>query len=149
MALKRKSGASFVDVASLKRKSGGSWVPVSNVYRRQGGAWVKVWPVTAAVVQVLASIVYIVSNGTQYITVGSSVTGGVGPFTYSWSLSEVSPPGSITISGSATSQSVTVQSVGTNRYNNATLTLTVTDLGNGSTVSTGVGYLDIQHGVAA
>jgi hypothetical protein len=44
MAIKRKSGGTFVDVAAVKRRSGGTWITVANVYRRSGGTWIKIWP---------------------------------------------------------------------------------------------------------
>lgn len=128
-----------------RRASASAWADIAAGYRRTASGWYQVWPNIAPLAVAISGLSYHqVANGTTVVGFGSTVTGGVPPYSYSWSYSGV--PGAI-ITGGATAASVSLQSTGNNRANAGTLTLVVTD--SASSSKTATFYTEIQHGVAA
>lgn len=98
----------------------------------------------ASVVMSPAGITASKANGVSFSQAfTASVTGGVGPFTYAWSISGA--PG-FSLSG-ATTATCTVTAPGqTNIEKIADLTVTVTDTGNGNITCADVEQVDVAWG---
>jgi hypothetical protein len=89
-----------------------------------------------------------VSNGAVSGAYGSTCTpsGGKSPYTYTWSCEAYLPynTGYAVIESGASSASVSIRSMGTNQYNEITLTCTVTDANGRSAVASK--FCRINHG---
>lgn len=128
-----------------RRASASAWANIAAGYRRTASGWLQVWPnIAPLAVAISGQSYYSVANGTTEIVLGSSVTGGVPPYSYSWS---VSGGLGVLITGGATAASVILRSSGNNRANAVTVTLVVIDAASSSKTATF--YLEIQHGIAA
>lgn len=86
------------------------------------------------------------ANGTHNFAISSNVTGGVGPFTYSWTWES---GGVNMVISNATSAACDVASTGTNVQNTGVIKCTVIDTGNGNLSRSGTGTVDVVHGTPA
>lgn len=80
-----KTGGSFVPIVQPYVKTSGSWAPVLNMWVKTSGSWELVF--TGFTVELSPSTESGSGPDATVITTGYvevAVTGGVGPFTYSW-----------------------------------------------------------------
>lgn len=86
------------------------------------------------------------TNGTTNYNLTAAVTGGVGPFTYSWFWAS----GGIGIElSNTTSPTVSLASTGTDQVRTGVIQCDVTDTGNGNLVRGDTGNVQITHGTPA
>lgn len=138
MTANRKSSGSNVALTVRKRKAGGSFVNIAVGKRRQSGAWVTIFSAAYAVTSSPgSSTVSTPRPGTISQAFTATVTGGTGPFTYSWAF--VVGGTGITLSGATTSvctASATVSAGLVDVLRQGTLRCTVTDTGAGGATTT-------------
>lgn len=138
MTTKRWDGAAFVDVAAIQRWDGSAWQPITIYKRWDGSAWVDITipgggggglSATVAPGSAVGDL-FDAEPAPLFATVTSnnvtvSVTGGTGPYTYSW----VRLSGDSAVSATASTSATTAFSatIGKNGEKTATFRCTVTD----------------------
>ena len=126
--MKAFSAAAWREITSAKAFIGGAWrtLTVGKVYK--GGAW---HSAASFVLPMSLTITPSTNNtgGTDYVVskvMTATPTGGLGPYTYAWTIPAQSGPGSLALNG-ATSANATVGGYVTNGDWTFTLQCTATD----------------------
>lgn len=138
-SIKDKAGGAFSAITAIKKRSGGASSNAVAGKVKVSGAWVTFWS-NEHTVSVPPQTNANLSNGSHTTGITATVSGGIGPFTYSWTKT-----GGGTLSN-ATSSTCIINTSGNNTLYEGTVTCNVTDTGNGNLVRSDSGDYAIQHG---
>lgn len=92
MAIRRRSGSSWVTPNRIQRRSGSSWVDIQTIRRRSGSSWITVYTAYQSIILTGSGIndtVYGFGNPPWTLTTAKrlevTASQGTGNFSYSWS----------------------------------------------------------------